>query len=138
MISSNVFKRRNTGMRQPLRRVVSSAAFLAGVLVTISAAAPKASSSEPDFKALHAKVDAAWETLKAENAAPHYAHDAGLIFYDAAPLKYDGWAAYRDGAQKLFLDTATSLTFKGNDDLKVTRRGSIAWTTRTLHLTANM
>ena len=110
----------------------------AGIFSIVSAAAPKASDSEPDFKALHAKVDAAWSSLKAENAAPSYAHDAGLVFYDAAPLKYDGWAAYRDGAQKLFLDGATSLTFKANDDLKVTRHGNIAWTTRTLHLSAAM
>jgi ketosteroid isomerase-like protein len=108
------------------------------VVAAISAAAPKAKDSEPDFKALHAKVDAAWESLKAENASPYYAHDAGLAFYDAAPLKYDGWTAYRDGAQKIFLDTATSLKFKVNDDLKVARRGTIAWTTRTLHLSANM
>ena len=114
------------------------AVVLAGIFSIVSAAAPKASDSEPDFKALHAKVDAAWSSLKAENAAPYYAHDAGLVFYDATPLKYDGWAAYRDGAQKLFLDGATSMTFKVNDDLKVTRRGNIAWTTRTLHLSAAM
>ncbi len=125
-------------MRQLIRALAISAIILAGVLATIAAAAPKAKDEEPDFKAMHAKVDAAWESLKAENAAPFYAHDAGLVFYDAAPLKYDGWAAYRDGAQKIFLDTATSLKFKVNDDLKVTRRGTIAWTTRTLHLSANM
>ena len=125
-------------MRQLIRRPVLSVIFLAGVVATFSAAAPKAQDAEPDFKALHAKVDAAWESLKAENASPYYAHDAGLVFYDAAPLKYDGWAAYRDGAQKLFLDTATSLKFNVNDDLKVMRRGMIAWTTRTMHLVANM
>jgi len=125
-------------MRQLIRRPFLSVLFLAGVVAAISAAAPKAKDAEPDFKALHAKVDAAWESLKAENAAPYYAHDAGLVFYDAAPLKYDGWTAYRDGAQKLFLDTATSLKFKVNDDLKVFRRGTMAFTTRTMHLSANM
>ncbi len=121
-----------------LCRLTVPTVMVAGVLSIVSAAAPKASSAEPDFKALHAKVDAAWSTLKAENAAPYYAHDAGLVFYDATPLKYDGWAAYRDGAQKLFLDGANSLTFKVNDDLKVTRRGNVAWTTRTMHLSAAM
>ncbi len=125
-------------MKQLIRPVVLSIICVAGILTTISAAAAKAGGAEPDFKALHAKVDAAWESLKAENASPFYAGDAGLVFYDAAPLKYDGWAAYRDGAQKLFLDGATSLNFKVNDDLKVTRRGKIAWTTRTMHLVANM
>jgi len=125
-------------MKQLIRRLVLSVIFLAGVFATISATTPKAQTAEPDFKALHAKVDAAWESLKAENASPYYAHDAGLVFYDAAPLKYDGWAAYREGAQKLFLDGATSLKFNVNDDLKVTRHGKVAWTTRTMHLTANM
>ena len=125
-------------MKQLIRRPGLSVIFLAGILATISAAASKAQDAEPDFKALHAKVDAAWESLKAENASPFYAHDAGLVFYDAAPVKYDGWAAYRDGAQKLFLDTATSLKFNVNDDLKVTRRGKVAWTTRTMRLKANM
>ena len=119
------------------RRLTFLAAIAAGTLAVVSAT-PKTSASEPDFKALIAKVDAAWCSLKAENVSPYYAHDAGLIFYDAAPLKYEGWAAYRDGAQKLFLDTATSMTFKANDDLRVTRRGNIAWTTRTLHLSAAM
>jgi ketosteroid isomerase-like protein len=125
-------------MKQLIRRPGLSIIFLAGILATISAAEPKAQDAEPDFKTLHAKVDSAWESLKAENASPYYAHDAGLVFYDAAPVKYDGWAAYRDGAQKLFLDTATSLKFNVNDDLKVTRRGKVAWTTRTMHLKANM
>jgi ketosteroid isomerase-like protein len=125
-------------MKQLIRRPVLSVLFLAGVVAAVSAAAPKSGDPEPDFKALHAKVDAAWESLKAENAAPYYAHDSGLVFYDAAPLKYDGWAAYRDGAQKLFLDGATSLKFNVNDDLKVMHRGKIAWTTRTMHLVANM
>ncbi len=125
-------------MKQLIRRPGLSVIFLAGILATISAAAPKAGDKKPDFKAMFAKVDAAWESLKAENAAPFYAHDADLVFYDAAPLKYAGWAAYRDGAQKLFLDTATSLKLAGNDDLKVTRHGKVAWATRTLRATANM
>ncbi len=125
-------------MKQLTRRPGLSVIFLAGILATISAAAPKAQDAEPDFKAMFAKVDAAWESLKAENAAPFYAHDADLVFYDAAPLKYVGWTAYRDGAQKLFLDGATSLKFNVNNDLKVTRREKTAWTTRTMHLKAVM
>ncbi len=125
-------------MKHFIRRPVLSIICLVAIVATVVAAAPKAKDAEPDFKAMQAKVDAAWESLKAENAAPFYAHDAGLVFYDAAPVKYDGWAAYRDGAQKLFLDGATSLKFNVNDDLKVTRRGKVAWTTRTMHVAAGM
>ena len=125
-------------MRQHIRRQFLFLLLAGAIVSMMAAAAPKAAGAGPEFKALHAKVDAAWESLKAENVSPYYAHDAGLVFYDAVPLKYDGWAAFRDGAQKIFLDAATSLKFKGNEDMKVTRRGNVAWTTRTLHLSANM
>jgi hypothetical protein len=45
-------------MKQLIRRPVLFVILLAGVLATISAAAPKAGDAEPDFKALHATVDA--------------------------------------------------------------------------------
>lgn len=125
-------------MNALLRRLTFLACVVAGTLAIVSAAPPKASDSESDIKAQYAKMLAAWETLKAENAAPYYAHDAGLVFYDVAPLKYEGWTAYQDGAQKLFLDGAKSLKFKVNDDLKVTRRGNVAWTTRTMRISAEM
>jgi ketosteroid isomerase-like protein len=74
--------------------------------------------------------------MKSENAAPFYAHDPGLVFYDAAPLKYNGWEEYQDGAQKNFFDTSVSCKLIPNDDLQVTRKGDIAWTTLTFHLSA--
>jgi len=103
-----------------------------------AAAAEKPASKAPDFAAMIAKADAAWTTLKAENVAPFYAKDADLAFYDIAPFKYAGWTAYRDGAQKLFLDGAKSLKFVPNNDLRTTRRGNVAWSTRTVHLSAEM
>jgi hypothetical protein len=36
-------------------------------------------------------LNAAWQTLDTAKAAPFYAKDAGLAFYDVAPLKYTGW-----------------------------------------------
>ena len=118
--------------------------YLRWLPVLLVAAALTASAAEtvtpkaPDFGAMIAKADAAWTTLKAENVAVFYAKDAGLAFFDIVPLKYDGWPAYRDGAQKIFLDGAKSLKFVPSDDLKTTRRGNVAWSTRTVHLSAEM
>jgi len=64
-----------------------------------------------------------------------YAKDADLIFYDIAPLKYTGWAEYNKGVRNV-LGGFESLKLTPNNDLKVTRRGSIAWTTVTFHLSA--
>ncbi len=108
------------------------------VLALPAVAEEKAAPKAPDFGAMIAKADAAWTTLKAENVSPFYAKDADLAFFDIAPLKYAGWPAYRDGAQKLFLDGAKSVKFVPNNDLKTTRRGNVAWSTRTVHLSAEM
>ena len=67
--------------------------------------------------------------------AKYYAKDADLIFYDIAPMKYNGWAEYKAGVMKAFFDTITSGKLTPNiNDLKVTRRGNVAWTTLTFHL----
>jgi hypothetical protein len=55
-------------------------------------AATKSAGREPDFRAMQAEVDKAWCSLHAENAAPFYARGADNVFFDAAPLKYQGWA----------------------------------------------
>jgi hemoglobin len=86
-----------------------------------------------DFKALMRKVLDAWETLDPAKAAPFYAQDAGLAFYDIAPLKYTGWAEYAEGVKKAFPDIA-SLKFTMGADAQVHQRGNLAWTTATLRL----
>lgn len=96
------------------------------------------SGDDQEFKKLIADYYSAWNTMKAANATPLYAQDADLIFYDIAPLKYNGWPEYRDGAQKYFFDTSTTAKLIPNDDLKVTRKGDVVWTTLTFHLSAAM
>lgn len=110
-----------------------SALALSALLV---AASPKG--KDPDFKAMQAEVDRAWCSLNAKNADPYYARDAELTFFDVAPLKYDSWAAYRDGAQKIFLDGCKSMKFIPKGDDHVVRKGDVAWLTRTLKITAEM
>jgi ketosteroid isomerase-like protein len=52
-----------------------------------------------------------------------------------APFAYHSWKEYHEGVQKEFLDTTESIKLTAGKDLKVTRRGMIAWTTVPMHLT---
>ena len=88
---------------------------------------------EATFKALIEQYYAAWNTGDPEKASPLYAKDANLIFYDIAPLKYKGWAEYDSGVRNV-LGTFASAKFVPQQDLNVTRHGSVAWTTVTWHL----
>ncbi|HEU4390909.1 MAG TPA: nuclear transport factor 2 family protein [Blastocatellia bacterium] len=87
-----------------------------------------------DFAALIKGYYEAWNNHDPEKAGQYYAKEAGLIFYDIAPLKYQSWAEYKAGVKKDFFDQITTGTLTPYDDLKVTRRGNIAWTTVTFHL----
>jgi len=108
------------------------AALTAGVLLTVVKASDTAGDAE--FLALIDRYAAAWSSMGSDQPAPLYAKDAGLVFYDLAPFAYAGWSEYREGVQKNFFDKMSSgkLTHKG--DLRVTRRGNVAWTTVSLHL----
>ena len=48
------------------------------------------------------RLYAAWSDLDPAKAAPFYAKDADLTFFDVAPLKYNGWAEYAAGVPKAF------------------------------------
>ena len=110
-----------------------------GLLMAFTAVAQtrKASASvEGEFKALIDQYYAAWSTLNPDNAAKLYAKDADLVFYDIAPLKYNNWAEYKEGVKKAFTETMSSGKLTPKDDLKVTQRGNVVWTTVTFHLSA--
>lgn len=123
-------------MRKKLAWTASALAALA-LVGSLVMASPR-SGKEPDFKALQEQVDRAWCSLDAKNAAPFYDRDPRETFFDVAPLKYQGWAEYQAGAQKLFLDGAKSMKFIPKGDDRVTRIGNVAWMTRTLRIVAEM
>lgn len=81
---------------------------------------------------------AAWNTLNTENPSVFYAKDANLVFFDVIPFKYKGWAEYKKGVQKNFFDQISSGKLTPNDDLKITRRGDVAWMTLTFHLSLTL
>lgn len=90
---------------------------------------------DAEFKALIDRYYDAWSKLSTDAPAEFYAKDADCVFFDVAPLKYTGgWAEYKAGVQKNFFDTATGAKLTPNDDLKVTRRGNVTWTTLTFHI----
>jgi len=92
------------------------------------------SSDDAQFKKLISEYYAAWNTLNPDNPAKYYAKDADLVFFDIAPMQYKGWNEYHDGVIKHFFSTITAGKLTPNDDLKVTRRGNVAWTTLTFVL----
>jgi|SRR5947209_9236667 len=91
-------------------------------------------SDDAEFKRMLDEFYAAWSTLNAENAARFYARDADLVFFDIAPLQYHGWAEYANGFKQV-AQSFSSIKLTSNNDAKVTRRGNVAWTTATFHVT---
>jgi ketosteroid isomerase-like protein len=83
-----------------------------------------------DIKPVVEKMLAAWETLDPAKAAPFYAKDAGLAFFDIAPLKYSGWSEYEAGTKKMLAEFK-SLKFTLSPDFKAYKNGSVAWATYT-------
>ena len=114
-----------------MRRFVAGLAL--GLLAASAGFAGAATSGDTaEFKELLQHYWQAWSTLNPDKAAPMYAKEADAVFFDIAPLKYNGWEEYKVGVLKVF-GTAASASFAPNDDLKVTRRGNIAWTSNTFH-----
>jgi ketosteroid isomerase-like protein len=109
-------------------------AFLGGLLTFVGARAQQKATDEATFRKLADDYCAAWSSGKVDNAAKFYAKDDGLVFYDVIPFSYSGWKEYQVGVQKNILDNAASASLTAGKDLKVTRRGMIAWTTVPMRL----
>jgi ketosteroid isomerase-like protein len=108
-------------------------AFVGGLLTFVGARAQQRASDDATFHRLIEGYCAAWSSGNAEAPARFYAKDNGLVFYDLAPFAYHGWKEYHDGVQReLFANMASGSLVPGRD-LKVTRRGTLAWTTVSMH-----
>lgn len=86
---------------------------------------------EKELRALVPKIVASWESFDTTKVARYYAADSDLTYFDLAPMRYNNWAEYREGVQKMFFDPNQSGKFKVNDDLRVHARGGLAWATFT-------
>jgi ketosteroid isomerase-like protein len=108
---------------------------VAGALLTfVGARAQQKLTDEATFRSLIDDYCAAWSAGNADAPAKFYAQNDGLVFYDVAPFAYHSWKEYHAGVQKEFLDGADAVKLTAGKDLRVTRRGLIAWTTVTIHL----
>ena len=112
-----------------MRKLIMGGAGTVLALTVLSALA--ADTSEPQLRALVPKIVQAWESMDLGKIDPYYAADSDLTFFDIAPLKYANWAEYRTGVQKMFFEPNRSLKFTLKDDLRIHRRGQLAWATFT-------
>jgi uncharacterized protein (TIGR02246 family) len=83
------------------------------MLLSWPAHAASAPGEEP--RDLMPKIMHAWDDLDPAKAAPYYAKDPDLVFYDDSPLKYTGWDAYASGVRKAFADYKSYATTLAND-----------------------
>jgi ketosteroid isomerase-like protein len=86
--------------------------------------------TDAEIRSTLEKLYAAWSDLDPAKAAPFYAKDPDLTFFDVAPMKYNGWAEYAAGVPEAFA-AYRSGKFTLNDDLRLHRQGNWAWATST-------
>ena len=91
-----------------------------------------------EFKQLIDQTHSAWNSHNPDASSKFYAKDADLIFYDALPMQYQGWDEYNRGIQKNLFNKMPKFILSANDDLHLTRRDNLAWTTFTWHLSAEL
>jgi ketosteroid isomerase-like protein len=108
-------------------------AFAGGLLTFVGARAQQRASDDATFRRLIDGYCAAWSSGNADAPARFYAKDNGLVFFDLAPFSYHSWREYHDGVQKELFANMASGSLSPGKDLKVTRRGTLAWTTVSMH-----
>jgi len=109
-------------------------ALFGGSLTFVGARAQQKATDDATFRKLIDDYCAAWSSGNPDNAAKFYVQEDGVVFYDVAPFSYHSWKEYRAGVQKQFFDNLTSAKLTAGKELKVTKRGMIAWMTVPMHL----
>jgi ketosteroid isomerase-like protein len=113
-------------------------ALFGGLLTFAGARAQQRATDDATFRKLIDGYCAAWSTGDPNNAAKYYAKEDGLVFYDLAPFSYNGWREYDSGVRKNLFDQMQTGSLIAGKELKVTRRGNIAWTTVPMYFSAKM
>lgn len=117
-----------------MRGLMSS--LLLGVLllgVPNAFAQAQSTKSGPPDKALMQQILDAWSTMDPKKAAVYYSTSPDNVYFDIAPLKYNGWSEYEKGVMQVFAEYS-SLKLTVNDDAQVHHGGKLAWATATFHL----
>ena len=94
----------------------------------------KTAESELPGKPFMEKILAAWSHGGPAEAAVYYDKSPDDVYYDVAPLKYQGFAEYQKGAEGAFESVILTL---GNDP-KVHLAGNTAWATSTFFASGKM
>lgn len=117
-----------------LRTLLAAICLLAAVFAPSQtkpgAAQKQRAGADTEVRTTLERLYAAWSDLDPAKAAPFYAKDPDLTFFDVAPMKYDGWWEYAAGVPKAFA-AYRSGKFTLNNDLRVHRHGNLAWATAT-------
>jgi len=102
------------------------------VLAAVSASyLPAANATEQQLTKLMREVMSSWDALDANAAAPYYAKDPGLVFYDISPMKFTGWTEYYKGVGKEYADYKSYQIVLANDAQAHLVGDSFAWGTAT-------
>ncbi len=106
--------------------------LLAGATGVAAQAQKKAAPAKAayDFQALMQKISEAWSSTDPSGVAQYYAQGPRHVYYDIAPLKYNGWQEYAEGYKKLMADYS-SVKFTLGPDARAHQRGNMAWATAT-------
>jgi ketosteroid isomerase-like protein len=100
------------------------------LLPRAQAVSPAPDASDAEVRDTLKRLYTAWSDLDPAKAAPFYAKDANLVFYDIAPMKYTSWSEYAAGVPEAFASYKSG-KFTLNDDLRVHMQGKLAWATGT-------
>ena len=115
------------------RRMLLTTVIASLLLAITPFQAASADREEETLRVLVPKIVAAWGTLDISKVEPYYATDPDFAYFDIAPMKYNNWKEYREGVQKALFEPNRSIEAK-IDDLRIHRRGSLAWATFTAAL----
>lgn len=113
-------------------------AFAGGLLTFVGARAQQKATDDATFRKLIDGYCTAWSSGNPDNAAKFYAKDSNLVFYDVSPFSYKGWKEYDAGVHDLLQNHVESVSLTAEKDLKVTRRGNVAWTVVSMHAVVHM
>ena len=101
-----------------------------GLSQTEKSAANKSSRAAGIDKAYLQKIWDGWDALDATKQAQFYAKGKHM-FFDIAPLKYNGWEEYETGVAKELADYKGA-KFTVNDDAEIHPAGEYSWAAATI------
>src|SRR5271157_2147433 len=112
--------------------------FLSLCLLTLVLPAAAQNTAKPKIPAASPSAPAAvdnaylqsiwdgWTAADLDKQGQFYAHGAGHLFFDVAPLKYTSWDDYKAGVAPSLKD-APKVTYTLNDDIQIHPEGKITW-----------